>query len=97
MSNQASAIQEYPKALYKGGEYIAVADRGDEASRRKDGFLDWREDYDRMNGLEAVEEDVVEDEPEAEVIRPVPVAISAPISAPKVEPQHIRAPLSLKK
>lgn len=42
--------QEYPKALYKQGEYMAVQDFEQEESARNEGWDDWVADHARMNG-----------------------------------------------
>lgn len=42
------AFKEYPKALYKRGEYKEVASFEAEESARDDGFDDWAHDYERM-------------------------------------------------
>lgn len=39
---------EYPKALYRGGQYVAVANRHEESAHRDSGYMDWKEDHDRM-------------------------------------------------
>jgi len=41
--------QEYPKALYKRGEYMAVANFDEEESARADGWDDWAADHARLN------------------------------------------------
>lgn len=78
------AIIEYPKALYKGGEYISVVSETEELERREDGFLDWRDDFKRLTAGEC---DGAEDAP-----------VAAPLSPPRLVPQERapRAPLGLK-
>lgn len=41
-------FQEYPKALYRKGEYIAVADAAEEEAQRTEGFTDWLADHTAM-------------------------------------------------
>lgn len=36
--------QEYPKALYRNGDYLAVQDADEEAAAREDGYAGWHED-----------------------------------------------------
>ncbi len=36
--------QEYPKALYRNGDYLAVQGADDEAAAREDGYAGWHED-----------------------------------------------------
>lgn len=43
------AFQEFPKALYRDGEYAAVDDATEEEAHRADGWTDWAEDHARMN------------------------------------------------
>lgn len=80
------AIIEYPKALYKGGEYISVASETEELERREDGFLDWRDDFKRLTAGECDEAD------------DAPAPVAAPIAPPRLIPQERapRAPLGLK-
>lgn len=40
-------FQEYPKALYRNGDYIAVADAAEEKAQRADGYDDWLPDHER--------------------------------------------------
>lgn len=46
-------FQEYPKALYRNGEYTAVVDANEEAEMRKDGWTDWYSDQQKMQNAEA--------------------------------------------
>lgn len=39
---------EYPKALYRGGVYVAVSDREEEGHHRDSGYMDWHADQTRM-------------------------------------------------
>jgi hypothetical protein len=50
------AFQEYPKALYKQGEYMAVQDSKQEESARNEGWDDWATDHASMNGEEQPQE-----------------------------------------
>lgn len=54
--------QEYPKALYRRGEYQAVHDEQEEATQRKDGWSDWHTDHARSN---APVDDSTDDKPAA--------------------------------
>lgn len=36
--------QEYPKALYRNGDYLAVPGADEEAAAREDGYAGWHED-----------------------------------------------------
>lgn len=50
--------QEYPKALYKRGEYMAVSGFDEEELARADGWDDWAADNARLNTpVEEVESD----------------------------------------
>lgn len=42
-------FQEFPKALYRDGNYLAVADAIAEAAARSDGYDDWADDHARLN------------------------------------------------
>lgn len=76
-------IIEYPKALYKNGQYISVADEKEEAQKREEGFMDWRADYDLMLA-KASQYD--EDEPEEEVTQQPKdkAALEAAVKRPKL-------------
>lgn len=39
---------EYPKAVYKSGEYRAVQDRAEEDAANAEGWTDWHSDQARM-------------------------------------------------
>lgn len=41
-------IQEFPKALYLGGQQIVVEDSVAEDAARESGYLDWHDDYARL-------------------------------------------------
>jgi hypothetical protein len=41
-------IIEYPKAQYRNGEYMAVADRDEEDAAAADGWTDWHSDQERI-------------------------------------------------
>lgn len=43
-------IQEYPKALYRDGEYTEVRDEAEEAAQREEGFTDWHTDHAKLTG-----------------------------------------------
>lgn len=43
-------FQEFPKALYRDGNYLAVADAIAEAAARSDGYDDWADDHARVTG-----------------------------------------------
>lgn len=43
-------IIEFPKAVYRDGVYLAVADEAEEAAARDDGFTDWHSDHAKLNG-----------------------------------------------
>lgn len=45
-------FQEFPKALYRKGDYLAVADAVAEAAARSDGYDDWADDHARLTGAE---------------------------------------------
>lgn len=53
---------EFPKALYKHGEYMAVSDAEQEAQARVDGWDDWASDHARSSS-EEVPEEVPQDAP----------------------------------
>lgn len=38
-------FQEFPKALYLKGVYIAVANAAEEEKARDEGYADWKADY----------------------------------------------------
>lgn len=43
-------FEEYPKALYRAGQMLAVSDAIGEAQARRDGYDDWADDHARANG-----------------------------------------------
>lgn len=50
------AFQEYPKALYRQGEYKAVDDKDAEELAREEGYDDWVPDFERMQSPEVIED-----------------------------------------
>lgn len=50
-------FHEYPKALYRRGEYAAVANSEEEALMRKEGWKDWLEDHQDMAESQASEQE----------------------------------------
>lgn len=47
-------IQEFPKALYRKGAYIAVQNADEEEAQRAEGFTDWHTDHESMQGADLV-------------------------------------------
>jgi len=46
-------FQEYPKALYRDGEFVVVEDEAQETKQAEDGYTDWISDQARMQGAES--------------------------------------------
>lgn len=61
--------KEYPKALYRAGTYLEVADHAAEVDARAEGFKDWAADHYQTADEPAPEvkaQEVVDSAPEAE-------------------------------
>jgi hypothetical protein len=53
--------QEYPKALYRKGDYMSVDNAKEEKAAAKEGWTDWHTDHEQLTTAPATEQ------PKAEV------------------------------
>ena len=66
----AYTYQEFPKALYRQGDYMAVKNAEEESVMAADGWADWNSDQARMNDKPGAP---VEPAPAEDVQEPMPV------------------------